>query len=88
LEDRGGHVLLRGQIGIDSGIRMALYIMCFVCVFFPLLGIFIGQPGVAIDLVAPLVLFAFLDFAYLAGKGDADKIVRNVKRVLNVEDCT
>ena len=94
LEKIGEHVVLRGQVGIDPGIRMVLGMICFfVFVFFPLhLDALLGgtqtsAPGFGY-IIGPLVLLGLLGFGYLIGKDDPTKIVKNLRQVLNDNERT
>lgn len=88
LEQRDGRVVLRGEIGIDAGIRMVLGFFGFVLfVFFPLkLGTLLGgtqysAPGGGH--IAALVFLGLLLVGYLIGKDDAAKIAGKLKSVLD-----
>jgi len=88
LIQQSNHVILRGRIGIDPGIRVVIGVFCFlIFIYLPLrLGILLGATthvAPSAGYIAPLVLIGLLVFFFLSSRSDSVKIFANLRRVLN-----
>jgi hypothetical protein len=92
LEDRAGHVVLKGEVGIDRGIRIVLGVFCFVIfILFPFRRVFfLSGIHVSADVeyaVGALGFMGLLIVLYLFGRNDSGKIIRNLEHALNDKHC-
>ena len=80
-EENGGRCTLRGEIGIDPGIRFVLGVFCFAMfIFIPITSLVRGS-----FLQGAIFMLGFggmLELVYSFGKNDAAKILRNLRGAL------